>query len=107
MPKRRKSTLWVHKPKQRRFPRFVTPKKNISATATPRKKKQKKHLVHLKDSILLNHYPNVAKKIIFYANPSPKNISENITYDEVEETTSETSKEYIDIAEDKKKLLKS
>ena len=34
---RRKSTLWLHKPKERRFTRFATPKKKISATATPRK----------------------------------------------------------------------
>ena len=39
-----------------------------------------------------------------YANPSPKVISENITYGEVEETISETSKKYIDIATDNKLL---
>ena len=65
MPKRRKKTLWVHKPKQRQF---VTPK-NISATAIPKKTT---HLVHLKDSTLLNHYPNTAKNFIFMPIPVRK-----------------------------------
>ena len=47
-----------------------------------------------------------SKKKHIYANPSPKVISENITYDEVKETISETNKEYIDIATDKKVIEK-
>ena len=39
-----------------------------------------------------------------YANHSPKVISEIIIYHEAEETISETSKDYIDIASDKKVL---
>ena len=46
-----------------------------------------------------------SKKFHIYANPSPKVISENITYDEVKETISETSKEYINIATDKQKVI--
>ena len=41
-----------------------------------------------------------------YANQSPKVISKNIIYDEVEEVISETSEEYIDIATDKKVIEK-
>ena len=36
MPKRKKSNLWLKKPKRRRFPRFVTPKKGIKIL-TPKK----------------------------------------------------------------------
>ena len=62
--------------------------------------------MHFKDSTLLNHYPKHSKKVLIYANPSPKVISENIIYDEVAETISETSKEYLDIATDKKVIEK-
>ena len=62
--------------------------------------------MHFKDSTLLNHYPKRSKKVHIYANPSPKVISENIIYDEVVETISETSKEYIDIATEKKVIEK-
>ena len=104
MPKRRHSSFWLHKPKQNRFPRFVTPKKNISATATPRKNTSSA-FKRLNTPESLSKCSKKKKNHI-YANPSPKVISENIIYDEVEETISETSKEYINIATDKKVIEK-
>ena len=40
MPKRKKSNLWLKKPKQRRFPRFVTPKKR-NQNINPKKDSKK------------------------------------------------------------------
>ena len=82
------------------------PKKNISATATPRKKKTKTTSSALKRLDTPESLSKRNKKFHIYANPSPKVNSENITYDEVKEMISETSKEYIDIATDKKVIEK-
>ena len=108
MPKRKKSNLWLKKPKRRHFPRFVTPKKGIkiltpkktAAFSTPTKAGRVFKRLLTPESL-----PRAIRKKL-HIHESPKNkfetvLNENVIFDEFEETITEEYKEYIDIASDK------
>ena len=110
MPKRKKSNLWLKRPKQRRFPRYLTPKKGV-IISTPKKNvlfstptKAGRICKRLLTPESLPRASRKKKKLHLYESPNNKVetvINENVVFDEFEETITEESKEYIDIATDK------
>ena len=109
MPKRKKSNLWLKRPKQRRFPRYLTPKKGV-IISTPKKNvlfsTPTKAGRICKRLLTPESLPRASRKKKLHLYESPNNkvetvINENVVFDEFEETITEESKEYIDIATDK------